>query len=113
MLSKSCSEAGTEYDVPSLAEFVNTPSVVYDMVEILERLGEAREKEAKRLLDTASMSSEKSAEVLTRTAWQKGQEKLQYWGFSYVSHTTKTFIFINALTTQGYCTWSNFRGNGT
>lgn len=87
MLSKSCSEVGTADGGPALGEFVNTASVVHDMVEIIERLGEWREKEAGRLLAHAATSSKLSAEVLARTAWQKGKEKIQYWGFSYVSVT--------------------------
>jgi len=85
MLSKSCSEAEAGTGGPRIGEFVNTASVVHDMVEIIERLGEWREKEAKRLLAQTSTSSRQSAEVLARTAWQKGKEKIQYWGFSYVS----------------------------
>jgi len=89
MLSKSCSEADAGKGGPKLGEFVNTVSVVHDLVEIIERLGEWREKEANRLLAQSVTSSNYYAEVLARTAWQKGKEKIQYWGFSYVSLRSK------------------------
>jgi len=92
ILSKSCTEGGD--GSPAVSEFVNTPSVVQDMVEIIERLGEWREKEAKNIIASVATSASQAAEVMERAAWRKGREKLQYWGFSYVS---QVFDFCDPL----------------
>jgi len=65
---------------------MSTAPVARDIVEIFERHGEWREQEARRLLDhqgQSSPSSESKRAALSRTAWKKGAEMVQYWGFSY------------------------------
>jgi hypothetical protein len=57
------------------------------MVAIIEAHGERRSNEARRLINYAS----DPAQVLDRTAWKKGQEKIQYWGISYGSLLGQTF----------------------
>lgn len=69
-------------DGEHVGRYIGTANVVRDMVEIIERHGEWREKEAKHLIFNSCQS--KIAEpILQRTAWRRGEEKLQYWGFSY------------------------------
>lgn len=79
---------------------MNTPTVVADMVEIIERHGEWRSKSAESWLESREgrfttdpvdehLYSRKS--VLERTKWRKGKEQLQYWGFSYGTLLGATF----------------------
>jgi hypothetical protein len=101
---------GEEED--NLLEHVNTPNVVADMVAIIEALGEWREKEAMRLLDSPTYkeytissgrqklleeprkSGNDRAAIIKRTSWRKGEEKLQYWGFSYGTVLGATFAAL-------------------
>lgn len=65
---------------------MSTAPVARDIIEIFERHGEWREREAHRLLsegDTIAPSEKQAA--LARTAYQRGKEMVQYWGFSYGS----------------------------
>jgi pimeloyl-ACP methyl ester carboxylesterase len=91
-LADSCSKIlGHEGD--EIGRFVSTPNVVQDMVAIIEALGEWRETKAK-----ASVSYEKSRrndEIIERTMWRKGEEKLLYWGFSYGTLLGATFASMH------------------
>jgi pimeloyl-ACP methyl ester carboxylesterase len=91
-LGNSCSKIlGHEGD--EIGRYVSTPNVVQDMVAIIEALGEWRETKAK-----ASLSCEKSRrhdEITKRTMWRKGEEKLQYWGFSYGTLLGATFASMH------------------
>ncbi len=82
-LSEGCSKriAGSEYIEDRLAFHMNTSPVVADMVEVLERHGQWREKEA--LASIGRSSDTYAMRVRDRTKWQKGKEKLLYWGLSY------------------------------
>jgi len=53
-LGASCSRKEDEYD---MVRYVNTAQVVEDMVEIIERHGEWREDEAKRLMQCPQRDS--------------------------------------------------------
>jgi pimeloyl-ACP methyl ester carboxylesterase len=87
-----------------IAKPMNTPPVVRDMVEIIERHGEWREKEAKRLLvDKKPPSLDLRAEhrdlytseaIAERTRWLQGEETLHYWGFSYGTLLGATFAAL-------------------
>lgn len=101
-------------DEDNILEHISTPNVVGDMVAIVEALGEWREKEALRLLDTSDgeeyptgpvtapqkflrgpvQSSAEKAAAIERTKWKKGEEKLQYWGFSYGTLIGATFAAL-------------------
>lgn len=88
LLGETCASIDGANDLGTsghLGEYIGTASVVRDMVEIIERHGEWREAAAQKSLldDTTSLRSESKA--LSRTAWNMGAEKLQYWGFSYGS----------------------------
>jgi pimeloyl-ACP methyl ester carboxylesterase len=80
---------------------MNTPVLVGDMVEIIEKHGEWGSKQAETWLDsmegkvaTAGKASSDlvSREAITdRTKWMNGEEKLIYWGFSYGTVVGSTF----------------------
>ena len=74
-----------------VGQFVSTANVVRDMVEIVERLGEWRQKEAKKLLSASYCSNQHKRDVINRTAWRMGEEQIQYWGFSYGTVIGQTF----------------------
>jgi pimeloyl-ACP methyl ester carboxylesterase len=81
-LAARCSSSG------EIASYMNTPPVVRDMVEIIERHGEWREKEAKRLLaERQHQSLDLRAEyrdlytseaITKRTRWRQGEEPLNF-----------------------------------
>lgn len=65
---------------------MSTASVARDIIEIFERHGEWREKEAQRLISSANvplpaLSNEEKEEILRRAAHKPGKEMVQYWGF--------------------------------
>ena len=73
-----------------IGQFVSTANVVRDMVEIVERHGEWREKEALYLNALAVRNHEQSIDI-NHLVWNQGEEKLQYWGFSYGTLLGQTF----------------------
>lgn len=75
-VSTTCSEVMAER-----GKYVSTPLVVEDMIEMTERLAEWREKEAGSLI--RGLSKHEAATALDRTKWRKGEEPVQYLGFSY------------------------------
>ncbi|KAK2760779.1 hypothetical protein FQN54_002016 [Arachnomyces sp. PD_36] len=101
-ISEGCSTiTEDESDGDDLVRFVNTTPVAADMIEIIERLGQWREKTAKSWLQSSNGESLTSGKptgddyhvdsVLSRTAWVQGQEKIQFWGFSYGTVIGATF----------------------
>ena len=91
--SQSCSDmiSKTEDGEEALGEHVNTVAVVEDMVAIIERHGEWREKQG--LL--AMRRSGYDPALARRTAWKKGKEKLLYWGISYGTILGGTFATMH------------------
>ncbi|KAL2867640.1 putative proteinase [Aspergillus lucknowensis] len=80
----------------ALGEHTNTPPVARDMLEIVERHGEWREKqgmEAQRRHDQ-SRGHDPEQSIFTRTKWKHGQEKLLYWGRSYGTVLGTTFAAL-------------------
>lgn len=69
---------------PDMKRYVSTASVARDMVSLIEAHGEWREKEAKRVLFHGG-------EVSETLKYKPGEEKLQYWGFSYGTYLGMTF----------------------
>lgn len=86
-LGQACADDGT-----GIAQFINTAPVVADMVAIIERHGEWREQEAKHLLKALSGNQRQAA--AERTRWRRGEEQLQYWGFSYGTILGQTFATL-------------------
>lgn len=81
---------------PEIGEFMNTTPTVADVIEIIERHGEWREKEANALLESEQYKSnlpdsERQA-IRDATRWRREEEPLQYWGFSYGAVLGATFV---------------------
>ena len=84
-----------------LGLFMNTPPVVADMVELIERHGEWREQQVNNWLRRPEVvlntigepeSSPYSRELIyERARWKRDEEKLLYWGASYGSILGATF----------------------
>ncbi|KAJ5658913.1 hypothetical protein N7507_005364 [Penicillium longicatenatum] len=107
---ETCSTHGAGVgDSEWIARFMNTPMVVADMVEIVERLAEWREKETGRLLmNRAKIPVQQQRDIRLRNQWRRGEEKLLYWGFSYGSVLGATFAAmqpgrIHRLVVDGVC----------
>lgn len=77
----------------ALGEHVNTVPVARDMLEIVERHGEWRERvgrEEQRRRDR-EVGFDADQRILRRTKWKRGKEKLLYWGRSYGTVLGTTF----------------------
>ncbi|OCL08454.1 hypothetical protein AOQ84DRAFT_293120, partial [Glonium stellatum] len=82
-----------------IKQFITTASVARDMVELIEKHGEWKQAEAQRLLSQASASSAQSRKtghcqppnLPPHLLYKPGEEKLQYWGFSYGTFLGATF----------------------
>lgn len=96
-LADGCSgERDSADEKPSLLEHVNTTPVSADMVEIIERHGQWRERQgikAQNAFNKAHRCHD-NLDIVSRTRWQRGMEKLQYWGFSYGTLLGSTFASI-------------------
>lgn len=89
-MAADCSRRAVELGI---GEHMATASVARDIIEIFERHGEWREEEARRLLGLSSsgaasqgsqvVMAETQKEVLERVKYRRGEEMVQYWGFSY------------------------------
>ena len=88
-LGQQCARGGNR---TKIARHMNTPTVVMDMLDMLERHGEWREDTAKSLLRGQNSTSEVRDIILERTRWHPGGEKIQSWGFSY---GMPNFIFVS------------------
>ena len=91
--SQSESSVNNPKDIGHAAQYVSSAQVANDMVAIIERHGEWRERETGRLLSTSPLGlMENEVNVaLTRNIYRPGKEKLQYWGFSYGTVLGQTF----------------------
>lgn len=77
----------------AIGEHVNTSPVARDMIEIIERHAQWREKQGKAAQKAYDLQNgrDKSQSIATRTRWNKGNEKLLYWGRSYGTVLGATF----------------------
>lgn len=95
-----------------------TASVARDIVEIFERHGEWREKEALRLLSKdGGITTEERQAIVERTKHQPDNEKVQYWGFSYGSilGATLSALFpdhIRRAVLDGVCDSPDYMAGG-
>jgi pimeloyl-ACP methyl ester carboxylesterase len=100
--SKALMETCAQDD--QITKYMNTVLVTRDMVEIIERHAEWRSKQADMWLESRAGKSATNGQsqcdpysheaVIERTKWRKGNEKLQYWGFSYGTILGATFAAI-------------------
>ncbi|KAL2428107.1 hypothetical protein ABEF91_007129 [Exophiala dermatitidis] len=86
----------SENTTSNYLEHVNTTPVAADMAQIIERHGEWREREgvkaaARAAVDVNGRNRDSRQSIIARTKWQRGKEKLQYWGFSYGTLLGATF----------------------
>ena len=88
-LASGCSKRALD---SGIGEYMSTASVARDIIEIVERHGEWREAEARRLLLQSSpllrgtqkpLTTEADVEILERVRHKLGKEMVHYWGFSY------------------------------
>ena len=125
-MAEGCAARAADIDI---GYYVNTPSVVMDMVQIIERHGEWVEKEADKILAgmprlsaiqakyDQAQSYESAASIFDRTRWQKGFEQLQYWGFSYGTILGQTFAAMQPerslrLVIDGVCDVNDYYAGG-
>ncbi|KAI9367304.1 TAP-like protein-domain-containing protein [Aspergillus egyptiacus] len=97
-LNVGCSQTITKPSLggDALGEHINTPTVARDMLEIVEKHAEWREKQglaAQRQYDRAH-GYDKQQSIFARTKWEQGQEKLLYWGRSYGTVLGATFATL-------------------
>ncbi|KAH7000649.1 proteinase [Ilyonectria destructans] len=92
-LGASCSYGEDE---TGILQHLNTAQTVQDMLQIVEKHGEWRENEAGDLLSRAPVSCQRStSDIIDRTAYQPGQELMQYWGMSYGTLIGATFAAMH------------------
>lgn len=84
---ESCAVITEDADIK---QYATTAYVARDILEIVERNGEWREKEATRLSNAHSQEFQKLHDQ-GLTSYKPGQEKLLYWGFSYGTYIGSTF----------------------
>ncbi|KAH9832382.1 TAP-like protein [Teratosphaeria destructans] len=98
---KSCAlpAADGEQDI---RKYATTASVARDMLELVERHGRWREQQALELLSSAEKSCHSKrlsimpqvkpiTDVPYQLRYKPGEERLQYWGFSYGTYLGNTF----------------------
>ena len=76
-----------------IKEFISTASVARDMVELIEALGRHRQRDAEAVLSVDATASGKRVDLSSHSKLRHvpGEEKLQYWGFSYGTQLGSTF----------------------
>ncbi|KEQ66032.1 uncharacterized protein M437DRAFT_41520 [Aureobasidium melanogenum CBS 110374] len=84
---QSCAVTTEEADIK---RYATTAYVARDVLEIIEKHGEWREKEARRLLRNYHYKPHEGYDP-QRTRYRPGQEKLLYWGVSYGTYIGSTF----------------------
>ncbi|PYH97616.1 proteinase [Aspergillus ellipticus CBS 707.79] len=80
----------------ALGEHINTLPVARDMLEIVERHGQWREKQglAEQRERDRTHGYDPHQTLAARTRWNPGQEKIQYWGRSYGTILGSTFATL-------------------
>jgi pimeloyl-ACP methyl ester carboxylesterase len=93
-LGASCSRHEEGFG-DTMLRYVNTAQTVEDMAEIVEQIGEWRQATANQILATQAIHPEARKSILERVAWRRGDEKLQFWGFSYGTLLGQTFAAMH------------------
>ncbi|KAJ5786225.1 Peptidase S33 tripeptidyl aminopeptidase-like C-terminal [Penicillium pulvis] len=80
----------------SMMAYVNTPLVARDMLTIVERHGEWREREGLKAQEAhdSCHGYDTTRSIAKRTEWREGQEPLLYWGRSYGTVLGTTFAAL-------------------
>ncbi|EOO00997.1 hypothetical protein UCRPA7_3513 [Phaeoacremonium minimum UCRPA7] len=89
-LGRSCSYGEDE---SGILRYLNTAQVAEDMLQIVEKEGEWRAKEATRLIQEQSTTNKD--EIMQRASYKPGQEAIQYWGMSYGTLLGATFAALH------------------
>jgi pimeloyl-ACP methyl ester carboxylesterase len=94
-LAKSCTwRMGDEKNEGlGIGRYMSTPSVVEDMVAIIEALGKWRETESLKSMNFRQ--SMKGEDIPEELRWKQGEAKLLYWGFSYGTLLGATFAAMH------------------
>ncbi|KAJ5919828.1 Peptidase S33 tripeptidyl aminopeptidase-like C-terminal [Penicillium verhagenii] len=76
--------------------YINTPLVARDMLTIIERHGEWREKEGLRAQNAHDIRHgyDSTRAIIQRTKWNRDEEPLLYWGRSYGTVLGTTFAAL-------------------
>lgn len=80
----------------AIMEYVSTTLVARDMITIIERHGEWREKQGQLAQEAYDLQhgTDESRAILRRTQWHVGREPLLYWGRSYGTLLGTTFAAL-------------------
>ncbi|KAH0379136.1 hypothetical protein KCU92_g8314, partial [Aureobasidium melanogenum] len=84
---ESCAATTEE---PDIKQYATTAYVARDILEIVEKHGDWREKEATKLSRTHFKKVQEDTDQ-HHTRYRPGQEKVLYWGFSYGTYIGSTF----------------------
>lgn len=115
----ACARNST-FDGDDIKKYVSTASAARDMLELVEKHGEWREREAKALqqnsrslLARAIWSSTQQSEVPDTLRYLPGEEKIQYYGVSYGSYLGGTFATmfpdrVGRLVVDGVVEYKNY-----
>lgn len=104
-LAATCTREGG----PRIGQFMNTTPHIADIIEMIERHGEWRERETETILASNSVLSEaQRKDVRDTNRWKKDAEPLQFWGFSYGTVIGATFAAmhphrVKRLVLDGVC----------
>jgi pimeloyl-ACP methyl ester carboxylesterase len=115
-----CSNANSAFDGDDIKKYVSTASAARDMLELVEKHGEWREREARSLqhasnsLFTRSISKcMKQPGLPASLRYIPGTEMIQYYGFSYGSYLGGTFAAmfpdrVGRLVVDGVVEYNNY-----
>ncbi|KAF2146852.1 uncharacterized protein K452DRAFT_263019 [Aplosporella prunicola CBS 121167] len=91
-LGSTCAYSAKDGD--DIKQFITTASVARDMLELAELFGQWKEQETWRIMVQDAIAKRKGHESMSMQLprlYIAGQEKLQYWGFSYGTAIGNTF----------------------
>ncbi|KAK6379774.1 hypothetical protein LTS17_005847 [Exophiala oligosperma] len=91
--SVSCSSRLESENGTNFLEHVNTTPAAADMVEIIERHGQWREREGQKAQAAHDLAHGRDSKqtIAQRTKWHEGREPLLFWAYSYGTVLGSTF----------------------